>query len=388
MAIGCVVDVENPIRDHVLLRTFLRANILFDITKPLHSGIWLVRPNLPRVWIKLKYERILDGYCLKCGRLGHNRWECKQSTAVAKWNPQRPVYTPGMSTSRTPPLFTMQDQEARVDLENSDESAPPPPPHEPQQQGMGATNTEAESRTSKHIINNQLIRQNQDIANQNIGGLHSLGFMQPYPIPQQQPHGEGPSQRDLQQPHQLDITQDGVKGDQLDDITTKSFSDKAPQQAQMNEDKAKQPLPIKELMKQAFKNNNDFSENNNSVDIWNFRDNHNRPLGTDEQGRKIIQRKIATAPYIVEITEADEIMEESKPVQAMEGHWEVELAQNISNSLRIKRKRSELAQLCMAGNESGATTLAEETGLNKRIREDFATDMAEEAGLTTPQTPP
>ncbi|MED6138545.1 hypothetical protein PIB30_075181 [Stylosanthes scabra] len=268
----------------------------------------------------------------------------------------------------------MKDQEARVDLENSDESAPPPP-HEPQQQGMGATNTEAEIAATRR----------------------------------------GASQRDLQQPRQRDITQDGAKGDQLDDITTKSFSvtqelhlpqehkesiqnqppnltstqqDKAPQQAQMNEDKAKQPLPIKELMKQAFKNNNDFSENNNSVDIWNFKDNYNRQLGTDEQGRKIIQRKTATAPYIVEITEADEIMEESKPAQAMEGHWEVELAQNISNSLRIKRKRTEVAQLCMAGNESGATTLAEETGLNKRIREDFATDMVEEAGLTTPQTPP
>ncbi|MED6200628.1 hypothetical protein PIB30_087082 [Stylosanthes scabra] len=199
-----------------------------------------------------------------------------------------------------------------------------------------------------------------------MGGTTSPGFIKQYPVPQQQPHGEGTSQQTMQQIQEVVPMQGEGKVEYQEDSTKKSFSvtqepnlqqrNKAPQENQNDDDKAKQPMPIKELVKQAFKNN------------------------ADEKGRKIIQRKTATAPYIVEVTGEDEDMVENKPEQTIEGMWEMELAKTISNSLRIKRKRSEAAQLCIAGNKNRTTNLAEEDSANKRMREDFATDMAKEAG--------
>ncbi|MED6202805.1 hypothetical protein PIB30_109280, partial [Stylosanthes scabra] len=43
--IGVVTDVEEPIRDQVLARTFLRERVAMNVYKPLPTGIWLNRVN-------------------------------------------------------------------------------------------------------------------------------------------------------------------------------------------------------------------------------------------------------------------------------------------------------------------------------------------------------
>ncbi|MED6164264.1 hypothetical protein PIB30_088026 [Stylosanthes scabra] len=84
-----------------------------------------IGPNLPRIWIKLKYERILDGYCLNCGRIGHNKKNRNSPNAAAKWDPLKPRYSHGLGTSRPPPLSDVQELEVQVELEDSDDSTQP-----------------------------------------------------------------------------------------------------------------------------------------------------------------------------------------------------------------------------------------------------------------------
>ncbi|MED6142425.1 hypothetical protein PIB30_113576, partial [Stylosanthes scabra] len=43
--IGVVTDVEEPIRDQVFARTFLRERVAMNVYKPLPTGIWLNRVN-------------------------------------------------------------------------------------------------------------------------------------------------------------------------------------------------------------------------------------------------------------------------------------------------------------------------------------------------------
>ncbi|RYR78812.1 hypothetical protein Ahy_A01g003671 [Arachis hypogaea] len=54
------------------------------------------RNNLPNLWIRFKYERLQDCYCLNCGIIGHNKKECKNPTAMACWNPREPKYSMGI----------------------------------------------------------------------------------------------------------------------------------------------------------------------------------------------------------------------------------------------------------------------------------------------------
>ncbi|MED6217859.1 hypothetical protein PIB30_021500 [Stylosanthes scabra] len=45
---GKVLEAEESVINNILHRSFLRAKM--DITRPLPTGMWLNRPNLPRVW--------------------------------------------------------------------------------------------------------------------------------------------------------------------------------------------------------------------------------------------------------------------------------------------------------------------------------------------------
>lgn len=47
--VGKVLEIEESILEGRVLRTFLRARVLLDVTKPIPAGCWVPRQNLPRV---------------------------------------------------------------------------------------------------------------------------------------------------------------------------------------------------------------------------------------------------------------------------------------------------------------------------------------------------
>lgn len=73
--IGEVLLVEDPRRENMLVRNFLRARVVIDIRKPLVFGMWSPRPDMDPIWIKVKYEG-LHNFCYHCGRLGHDQRVC------------------------------------------------------------------------------------------------------------------------------------------------------------------------------------------------------------------------------------------------------------------------------------------------------------------------
>ncbi|KAL4375417.1 hypothetical protein AHAS_Ahas05G0279700 [Arachis hypogaea] len=46
---GMVSELEDPKRNNTLLRIFLRVRVALDIAKPLPTGFWLERVELPKV---------------------------------------------------------------------------------------------------------------------------------------------------------------------------------------------------------------------------------------------------------------------------------------------------------------------------------------------------
>ncbi|KAL4365344.1 hypothetical protein AHAS_Ahas07G0096700 [Arachis hypogaea] len=55
---GIVVEVENPKKNNILLRTFLRVRVVLEFAKPLSTKFWMKRENLPNTRIEFKYERL------------------------------------------------------------------------------------------------------------------------------------------------------------------------------------------------------------------------------------------------------------------------------------------------------------------------------------------
>lgn len=49
--LGDIVEVENPLLEGKLLRSFMRVRINLDITQPISTGCWVPRKDLPKVWI-------------------------------------------------------------------------------------------------------------------------------------------------------------------------------------------------------------------------------------------------------------------------------------------------------------------------------------------------
>ncbi|MED6211963.1 hypothetical protein PIB30_078581 [Stylosanthes scabra] len=80
---GGVVEVEDHVVNNLLHISYLRTKNFMDIIKPLPTDIWMSRLNLPMVWISLRYERIRNSCCLRCGIIGHNKHECNKPVTIA-----------------------------------------------------------------------------------------------------------------------------------------------------------------------------------------------------------------------------------------------------------------------------------------------------------------
>lgn len=70
--LGEVIEAEDPFDGTTINRGFLRVRVSVNIKNPLVTGFWLPRNPLPKKWIQICYEKLMD-YCFNCRRLGHDQ---------------------------------------------------------------------------------------------------------------------------------------------------------------------------------------------------------------------------------------------------------------------------------------------------------------------------
>ena len=97
------MEVEEPVVEGRILRSFLRMRVLLDIRQQLTTGFWVPRKEQKPVWVWLKYEKLQD-YCFQCGKIGHESRQCKEERAKSLLNPTKPRYGPGLGTAVARPL--------------------------------------------------------------------------------------------------------------------------------------------------------------------------------------------------------------------------------------------------------------------------------------------
>lgn len=54
--VGEVLDVEDPMVDGNLLRSFMRVRVCLNVNNPLPTGCWIPRKDLPKLWVFFRYE--------------------------------------------------------------------------------------------------------------------------------------------------------------------------------------------------------------------------------------------------------------------------------------------------------------------------------------------
>ncbi|KAI9113507.1 hypothetical protein K1719_015434 [Acacia pycnantha] len=95
---GEVLMVECPIVNGRIIRSFARARINVDLTSPLITGFWILRPKLPKIWSSVRYER-LEGFCCMCGIVGHDSRICNERRKMAVVDPAEPMYGSWLSVA-------------------------------------------------------------------------------------------------------------------------------------------------------------------------------------------------------------------------------------------------------------------------------------------------
>ncbi|KAJ1395066.1 Zinc finger, CCHC-type [Sesbania bispinosa] len=110
--IGEVVLVENPFVNGHLLRSFMRIRVRINVKKPLITGFWLPRKDLPKTWIFIKYER-LQGFCYNCGVIGHDNRTCKKGNEMAVYNISRPRFGPSLGVPQPKSLAAIVTENIR-----------------------------------------------------------------------------------------------------------------------------------------------------------------------------------------------------------------------------------------------------------------------------------
>lgn len=56
--LGKVIAVEDPLIEGRICKNFVRVKVLVDINDPFCTGIAIARPNLPRIWVETRYEKL------------------------------------------------------------------------------------------------------------------------------------------------------------------------------------------------------------------------------------------------------------------------------------------------------------------------------------------
>ncbi|KAJ1381686.1 Zinc knuckle CX2CX4HX4C [Sesbania bispinosa] len=104
--IGEVMEVENPEVEGRLIRTYFRVRALINITKPLVTGCWVPRKNLPKVWIFFKYER-LQGLCFNCGIVCHEQKACGKPQVISHLDGKVPKYNAKLGVAPAKPILQL-----------------------------------------------------------------------------------------------------------------------------------------------------------------------------------------------------------------------------------------------------------------------------------------
>lgn len=80
---GKVVAMEDTFQEGYFFRNFLRVKVTLDVRKPLSKGLWIPRPNLPKIWVSARYEKLQHFY-FNCDVLGHDVKACKKVVEIGK----------------------------------------------------------------------------------------------------------------------------------------------------------------------------------------------------------------------------------------------------------------------------------------------------------------
>lgn len=107
--IGEVMEIEDPMVEGCLLRSFIRGWVKVNVTKPLLTGCWIPRKDLPNAWVAFRYEK-LQSLCFKCGIIGHEQKDCNKDKIMAVINKNLPRFGAYVGAPPAKPLLTIMSE--------------------------------------------------------------------------------------------------------------------------------------------------------------------------------------------------------------------------------------------------------------------------------------
>lgn len=120
--IGEIIDVENPRITGNLVRSFMRVRILINVYKPLLTGCWVPRKDLPKSWVVFRYEK-LQGMCFNCGVIGHEQQSCKRGKVMSVVNGKIPRYSGQLGIPSAKPLSVIATEMGQWRSKNPPQAA-------------------------------------------------------------------------------------------------------------------------------------------------------------------------------------------------------------------------------------------------------------------------